>query len=200
MKWMSLLWVLLVVLEVGITPVCAGPYFSGNLGVGFVNDVDVSDGVEKYELSFDPGFGLSAAFGNTYPNNFRAELELGYFKSDLDKVTLVGVGSEDLGGDGQLMTLMFNSYYDFIPEAMFSPFVGLGIGYANAELDLLGISEDDDVLAYQAIAGGAFNLSKQLMLDLQYRFFDTEDLEFEAGIEADSVRTHSLLIGLRYGF
>jgi len=200
MKKLSLLLSFFLMLGFFASNVYAGPYFSGNLGIGLIDDLSVSDGVDTLDFSFDPGFGASVAFGHAYNTGARAELEFSYLKSDVDEVTLVGEGSASLGGDGTLMTMMLNGYYDFMPTQFISPFLGAGIGYANADLEILGMSEDDDVFAYQAIAGAAFTLTDQLKFDIQYRYFDTEDLDFDSGVKADSVNTHNFLIGLRYGF
>ncbi len=200
MKKLSVLLALAMVLGLGVSNVCAEMYFSGNVGIGWVDDISLTDGVETIDLSFDPGYGVSAAFGHAYSNGFRTEIEFNYFSSDLDEVTVVGEGSASLNGDGTVVAVMVNGLYDFMPGQTFNPFVGAGVGYANAEIDLLGISEDDDVFAYQLIAGVAFKLTERLTSDVQYRYFGTEDLEFEDVTDADSVNTHNLMVGLRYSF
>lgn len=199
MKKLAVLITLIMVFGVAVTNVSAENYFSVNAGVGWVDDIRLSDGIDNIDLSFDPGFGVSAALGHYY-NKARIELEFNYLKSDLDEVELVGVGSASLSGDGTVMAVMLNSYYDFMAEHMLSPFLGGGIGYANAEIDVLGVKEDDDAFAYQLIAGIAFKLSERLKSDLQYRYFGTEDLEFDDSVDVDPVGSHSLMIGLRYGF
>lgn len=204
MKRMLLLAFLLTIVGFFASSVCAAPYASFNLGIGYVDDVEVSAGEERLEMSFDPGYGITAALGNSYPNidgaDVRAELEFSYLKSDLDKVTLVGVGSADLGGEGTIKSLMLNGYIDFMPNQSIQPFIGAGLGYSNAELDILGISGDDDLFAGQLMGGASFSLTEQLICDLQYRFFMTDDLDFGDGVDADSIRTHNLMLGLRYGF
>ena len=197
MKKLSVLLVITMVLWFTASNVRAEGYFSGNVGIGWADDIEVTDAIE---LSFDPGYGISAAFGHVYNNNFRAELELNYFASDVDEVTLVGVGSAPVDGDGTVIAVMLNGFYDSMPSQTLSPFVGAGIGYANAELDILGESEDDNVFAYQLMAGFTFKLTEKLKSDVQYRYFGTEDLEFEAGIDGDSINSHNLMVGLRYSF
>ena len=199
MKKCAVLLAITMLLGVTVSNVCAEMYFSGNVGIGWVDDISMTDGVDTAELSFDPGYGITAAFGNVY-NNFRAEVEFNYFASDVDEVTLVGDGSASVGGDGTVVAVMLNGFYDFVPGQTLSPFIGAGIGYANAEIDILGESEDDDVFAYQLMAGFAFKLTENLTSDVQYRYFGTEDLEYEAGVDVDSVNSHNLMVGLRYSF
>lgn len=199
MKTRYVLLIITMVLGFNVSNVSAEGYFSGNVGIGWADDIEMTDGVETIELSFDPGYGFSAAFGNVY-NNFRAELEFNYFASDVDEFTRVGDGSGPVDGDGTVLAVMLNGFYDSMPSQTFSPFIGAGIGYANAELDMLGESEDDNVFAYQLMAGFTFKLTEKLKSDVQYRYFGTEDLEFEAGVDVDSVNSHNLIVGLRYSF
>ncbi len=94
---------------------------------------------------------------------------------------------------------MGNIYYDFSTESGFYPFIGVGLGAAKVEADLDDAgSEDDTVFAYQIILGGSFTSSIGLSIDLQYRYFATDDPEFHE-LEAE-YRTHNLMIGLRQSF
>lgn len=200
MKKLSVLLCLSMVLGLGVSNAGAVGYVSGNLGVGWVEDLGLTDGTDDLDLSFDPGFGITAAFGHAYNNGLRAEVELGYFKSDLDEVTLKGFGKASVDGDGTLMSVMLNAFYDFMPGSTMSPFLGAGIGYANAELDVEGSSEDDNLFAYQASAGVAFKVSERMKCDVQYRYFGTEDPDFGSGVDSDSIAIHNLMVGLRYSF
>jgi len=196
----------------------AAPYVSLNMGTVWVNDPDYNYSETGYdyayrdegELSFDTGFVLTAAFGYAYENGFRAELEYGFRSNDLDKAEgteyyqdFYGKDSNDysenLGGDVMTNSLMFNGFYDFAPRSPISPFVGAGIGFANIEgdIDFQG-TEDDNVFAYQLAAGVAFALNPKMKIDVQYRFFGTEDPDFD-GLEAEYL-THNLMIGLRTSF
>jgi opacity protein-like surface antigen len=94
---------------------------------------------------------------------------------------------------------MGNAYYDFSTEGSFSPYIGAGLGYANVEADLDDFGDEDETeLAYQVILGGSFTSSVGLSIDLQYRYFGTDDPEFD-GLEAE-YSTHNLMIGLRQSF
>jgi opacity protein-like surface antigen len=94
---------------------------------------------------------------------------------------------------------MGNAYYDFSTEGSFSPFIGAGLGFANIEADLDDFdSEDDTVFAYQFILGGSLTASEQLSVDLQYRYFATDDPEFD-DLDAE-YSTHNVMIGLRHSF
>jgi opacity protein-like surface antigen len=200
---MKKLAVVLLVLAVGIfgaiSVASAEMYISGNVGAVWVNDADIDDGFDEGEIEFDTGFGINAALGSSYENGLRAEVELAYQKSDMDKISADGYGSASIDGDITAVALMVNAFYDFMPNEKFSPFIGAGIGYANldADIDDFG-SADDNVFAYQASAGVGVALNQELKLDLQYRFFGTEDPDFD-GLDAEYT-THNMMVGLRYSF
>ena len=218
MKKLSVvLMALAIMLGVGGTA-DAAPYVSLNMGTVWVNDSDYSYAEYGYdytyrdegEFSFDPGFVVSAAIGNDFGNGFRLEMEYSFRANDLEKaegteyyqdyyVNDSNDYSESLGGDVMTNSLMANVFYDFAPSSPVSPFIGGGIGFANIEgdIDFQG-NEDDDVFAYQLGAGIAFALNPKMKIDVQYRFFATEDPDFY-GLEAEYL-THNLMIGLRTSF
>ena len=206
MKKLSVvLLVLATVFGWGVSVGFAATYVSGNVGAVWVVDSDLSLYGEDTgaELSFDTGYGVTGALGYAFPRDvsygYRTEIELGYRENDTDKVSAKGFVSESIDGDVSTISVMANVFLEFMPEGTFSPFVGAGIGFANVEGDFDdGGSEDDTVLAYQGIAGVAFPLSQNLKIDVQYRYFGTDDPEFD-DLEAE-YGTHNAMLGLRYGF
>ena len=178
---------------------CAGTYVSGNLGALFVNDSDINEGSDTGEITFDTGFGLTGALGRTLGNGNRVEIELGYRTSDIDKITIDGIGTAEIDGDITTLSLMGNAYYDFAADSDFSPFIGGGVGFANIEADIDDFgSEDDTVFAYQLCLGMSFAVNEKSNIDLQYRFFGTSDPDFD-GTDAEYT-THNVMIGLRHTF
>ncbi len=199
--------VLLVIATVfgwGVSVGFAAPYVSGNLGAVWVVDSDLSLYGEDtdVEMSFDTGYGVTGAIGYAVTRDmsygYRTEIELGYRENDIDKISAKGFASESIDGDISTISVMANGFIEFMPEGTFSPFVGVGVGGANVEGEDDGGSEDDTVLAYQVIAGVAFPLSQNLKIDVQYRYFATDDPEFN-DLEVE-YGTHNAMLGLRYGF
>ena len=182
-------------------PAMADPYVSASFGLVNLRDADLSSTTTRGKLSFDNGIGFLGAIGSGFTGDFRGEVELGYRINDIDRMR-EGATVRSQSGDITTVSLMANVYKDFPLGMGFDPFVGAGIGIANVEADLNGFGingkKDDTVFAYQLMAGGAFILNPNMKLDLQYRFFATEDPEF-AHVEAEYV-SHNFLIGLRFGF
>jgi len=205
----------LVVIGSGVSTSFAGPYISANLGAVMVEDSDIKGGGLKGEIDFDPGYAFLVAVGRAVEtvdrvsaqrggrvdsrNGGRVELELGYRKNDVDKIKIDGFGSGSANGDFSSLSLMANLFYDFATEGSFIPYIGAGVGAASVEADLDGSnSENDTVVAGQFILGASFAASETLKFDMQYRYFTTEDPEFD-GLDAE-YSTHNLMIGLRQSF
>ena len=195
-KQFVVLLALTMFIGLGVSAAFAAPYVSGNVGAVWLEDSDFGD---EAEISFDTGFGITAAIGNAYENGLRGEVEFGYRTSDMDEFDSdSGSGSID-DGDISTISLMVNGYYDFRPKETICPFIGAGIGYANVEGDIeeLG-SEDDNVFAYQVAVGVAFAINPQTKIDVQYRYFDTDDGDFD-NLEVE-YGTHNAMLGVRYSF
>jgi len=195
-KQFVVLLALTMFIGLGVSAAFAAPYVSGNVGAVWLEDSDFGD---EAEISFDTGFGITAAIGNAYENGLRGEVEFGYRTSDMDEFDSdFGSGSIN-DGDISTISLMVNGYYDFRPKETICPFIGAGIGYANVEgdIDELG-SEDDNVFAYQVAVGVAFAINPQTKIDVQYRYFDTDDGDFD-NLEVE-YGTHNAMLGVRYSF
>jgi opacity protein-like surface antigen len=189
-----------------------------------------------WNTEFDSGDSFGLAYGFSINNYFRAEIQYARQDNDVDRHTGVVVadslnidaedagvlitGSGNLGasvaaivadGRGGIKTdyLMLSAYYDFAGDADFTPFVGLGVGYADADVTFnpsgVGIVDDDDSgFAYQASVGAswAINDSIDLVGELKYRASDDIAVSttlFPADLEIENKSTN-VELGLRYRF
>ena len=190
----------LLVLGVGVASAWARPYVSGNFGLVLVDDAELRDNYgDRAELSFDAGAGFSAAIGGSNENGLRGEVEFAYRYNEMDEFNAPWVSNYSVGGEVSAFSVMGNLIVDFFPKEMICPFILGGIGFAtiDAEIDYLG-SDNDSVFAYQLGGGVAFSVGPYTKLDLQYRYFGTEDPDF-AGIEAE-YDTHNIFFGVRQSF
>jgi len=192
----------------------AGPYVGVEGGVVFLSDssFDVA-GINVGDIKFDTGWGIGLTGGYDF-GTWRLEGELAYRANDVKEFS-DSTGSFPLDGDVSSTVLMLNAYYDFrtiSPSVI--PYIGAGIGAAFVSADVTDpdpvfggqvLDDDDTVFAYQLIAGVAFPVSKQLTIDLNYRYLGTTDPAFEivgaSGIEAEAeIQSHNIFVGLRYSF
>ena len=120
-------------------------YVTPRIGGSYVNFVHAKDDI-------DGAFGVfgSVAGGLYLPNQFRADIEIGYhFKREIDNTKI----------DFSQWDFMLNGYYDIDIGSPLTPFVGAGLGLGHMKLTA---SEDDyDDSSYTktsfaaSIAGGA---------------------------------------------
>jgi OOP family OmpA-OmpF porin len=115
------------------------------------------------------------------------------------------------GSDTQTWAAMLNLIFD-ISRGGVEPYIGMGLGAAKVSANvadpLADVYFDDEatVLAYQALAGVAFDLSDRLSLDVGYRYFAAPGLSYSGtafgspqDFEVDYSQ-HSVMVGLRWQF
>jgi len=178
-------------------------YIKGNIGIGMAMDSDIDNmpnNAGTAKVTFDSGFLVTGAVGYDFAGPLRAEAEYGWQQNDLDQLSYSNRIGNFNEGDLKTQSIMVNGYYDVDTGSPWSPFVGAGIGWAKVDLDTpaLPLGDNDDVFAYQFMAGVAYNISSQLAVDAQYRFFDTQDATIQG---ADfSTTSNDLMLGIRYSF
>jgi opacity protein-like surface antigen len=213
--------ILLVVLA--SSAYCAqGAYVGGSVGIALLNDAGVSgpdldDMGVSMDIESKSGMAFGIALGYDFGNSMRIEGEYAYQKNDMDKLSssYEGVGvSLGLDGETNSSTFLVNAYYDFTNLSAITPYISAGIGYSKVEAEITGLSgledlleeeelemggsEDDTVIAFQIGAGMGFAVSETLTIDAKYRYFTTEDLDFE-GVDVEH-SSHNFYVGFRLGF
>ena len=191
-----------------------------------VNGTNITDG----NLELDTGLSVAGAFGYRW-SNMRLEGFASYRQHDVDSfeaIQLVTINKNTnnaqtinnidrfktrVGGDTSTITGMVNGIIDIDFNLWVVPFVGVGLGAAHVSLnDVTGtiagvpfdLTDDSDtVFAYQGIAGLAFKVTPQVIVETQYRYLTMTDPEFSDPLarnfdtENDS---HNLEVGLRLNF
>jgi len=174
----------------------SGLYLKGGAGWNHLQDADAAGA----EAEFDEGYNVTGAVGYDY-GDWRSEMEVTYRNNDLDNVT----GLATAGGEVQSTAFMVNGYYDIPVNAPVKPYVGAGIGLAHVnakDLTAGGVTfadEDDNVFAYQAMAGVEYAMGPQVDLFTEYKYFATEDVDLGGGAEMDN-DNHTVTAGVKYSF
>lgn len=180
-----------------------GLYVWGGLGMDWAEDSKVS-GADSGDIDFEGDWAGAFSVGYGFGNGLRLEGEMSHRRSDVDGFTGGG-----LVGKAAVTGFMANLIYDFDVSPRFIPYVGLGAGLAIVRFDDVtplggsNVDDEDNVFAWQGIAGVAVPLTDQLDLTADYRYFDTSDvdLQTDAGGAINSEYTsHSVMLGLRYRF
>ena len=187
-----------------------GWYLGARGGVTWLEDSSTTVGGVANNIDYDRGYNIGGSVGYQFGGPFRLEAEVVYRKNDVDSYTLGGTRLTGAAGDGSSLALMVNGFYDFNTGTAFTPYVGLGIGYARISADGItatGLgatnSDDDNKFAYQAIAGLAYALTPEVSLTADYRYFATQDPKFRLSngttIEGE-YKTHNVMVGLMLRF
>ena len=191
-------------------------------------DSEMSEAEDDWEvtgtLPLDAGPGFAAAIGYGASNGLRAELEFGYRSSSWDKwedirfaVNGERVDTGDLGVEGKngeltTLSVMANGLMVFDSSSGLKPYIGAGIGFAQHDgssdglvatigtdtYETEGSSQDDTVLAYQAMVGVTYPISEKSEARLGYRYFATGEADFE-GTKVDYA-SHNVEVGILFRF
>ena len=178
-------------------------YLKGNLGVGMAKDTDINNMPEAAgtaKMTFDSGFLATIAAGYDFANPFRVEGEYLWQKNDLDQLSYNNRFGNFKQGDLKTQAFMVNGYYDVDTGSSWSPYIGAGLGWAKLDLNTpaLPFSDNDNVFAYQFMAGVTYAITDKWSVDGQYRYFGTTDATI-SGADFNE-NSNNLLIGLRYSF
>ena len=140
----------------------------------------------------------------------RAELAYTYLAKD-DKTRKYDDGKDKTEISGQ--SFMLNGYYDLENPTIFKPYVGAGVGMAKMKYRFTdtypAAPEDNETnsfsknkFAYSLMAGVGAEVTKNITIDVGYRFTDygSYDKRIEDGKLKFDTKAHQILAGVRYSF
>lgn len=162
-----------------------------------------NSGVSGLKSESDVGWLTQGVVGYGF-GQWRLEGELSYRDSGIEKV-----GGVTGSGSTTALAPMINGVYEFLPQSKWHPFVGLGIGAAYLDNGTVkknnaaAYNGSDWQFAYQGFAGVGYDITDNVELKAQYRYFSTLDYETKAtaGTKLDSeYRDHAVMVGFVYKF
>jgi len=173
-----------------------GGSYAPKINLNFINPITRVS--EKATLSYSGLGNIAGQVGYRFFDNYRLEGQLLYNSSEYQTLTIGGFTinspshSTGLRMKGSTGTgaFMFNGFYDFVTpgrESSFSPYVGLGVGYArvNNTLKLYfnnelvpnsRLSNNTSSPAIQAILGAAYFLDDFTWFGLDFRYLTTKKI------------------------
>lgn len=189
----------------------------------------------SWDTMFKNGYNFGVAAGYSYGNGFRGEAEVRYIRNSISSHSNVAVGggaigTEDAGvlitgsanlgadvstivADGQgsngTWAFMLNGYYDFMAGEQFSPYIGVGVGYADTNIEFspsaVAIADaGSGGFAYQGIVGATYNITENMGIFADYRYFARDKVNLDltllpGSLEVENV-AHLFNVGFRVNF
>ena len=158
---------------------------------------------------FDDDFAVGFAYGRRHNERLRSEFEFAYRSNEapLGDFTATVI-PEAISGEVQVYSIMKNFIIDIETQSdIVTPYVGIGIGYANVDVDFnrnSGVQlENESSFAWQPIGGVSIKLTQRANYYVEYRYFSTTDLELtQFGVvqENSTYNAHNLFMGMRFEF
>lgn len=175
--------------------------------------------------------GATVGMGYHFNDYFRVEANLGFFSSNDQRRThsTIFVNPAPLAPtvlsnatatvENEAWTGIVNGYVDLGTYVGFTPYVGAGVGLAYSKRDYRYVetftaagvppavvtdAKNQFSLAYTLNAGVAYQMTKNLSLDVGYQYFSAPDLEYSVitgpGTYANrsGIDAHQVKVGLRY--
>jgi opacity protein-like surface antigen len=192
------------------------PYIGVIVGTPITSVNKLSDATGSLETEFNPGLlgGLTA--GASMNTNFgynidriRLEAEAAYRTNELVKMNGAQGQRANVNGTVSVTNYMLNGYLEnsnFVTKEMpVSLFLTAGAGAAIATISeisyrgrTLVASGKNTQLAYQGGLGVGTELTKNITIDLSYKYMGTTPFNF-SGVSA-TYGSHNILLGARYSF
>lgn len=207
-----------------------GPYLKIVGGVNFSSDdpslLDTAGGAGGFStINRDTGFDLGVAFGYAWGNRWgplapRTEFEIGYLANDVSNISTFTAGGVIVGtaaptsGEINSTYALANLLFDVPMGWGFTPFFGAGIGYGRVSADFSTTSgvgahpagtrfvSEDTTFAWDLTAGISYAISRNIDLELAYRFLQfngvsAPDLGGTGAVSSDDLNNHQVNVGVR---
>ncbi|TPM90404.1 outer membrane protein [Mesorhizobium sp. B2-1-3A] len=182
---------------------------------------------ENFSESEDAYF-ASVGFGYHFNDYLRADVNFGYLPGNkasfgYDDSAVVALPTLPTQGAGSLKNYAFsgilNGYVDLGTYVGITPYVGAGVGFVRSSRKLSATYTDNNVpansfslqdnatqysLAYTLNAGLAYQVTKNVSVDLGYQYFSAPNAEYVTAESLTSfpikkgISNHQVKVGLRY--
>ena len=181
-------------------------YVSGKLSYDFnkvkIKDHDYRDAeISRWKANKEL-FGTHVAYG-LRAGYVRGEVELNNSR-DIKRNWLVDTATESDIDHFKLYkhSVMANVYFDYLTCTPWTPYVGAGLGVSHLKADFGEASKSANNLAWQVMAGLAYDITSNWTVDAGYRYADLGRVRKNWGDAVTKVtaRDHEIMLGARYNF
>jgi opacity protein-like surface antigen len=175
-------------------------YVKGSLGYGFGQKTKVKTSATNVTSKSGKGLLGNIGAGMSLANGFRSDAEL--YLDD-------GMGAKAKGYTSKFKAkttgVFLNGYLDIKNSSPFTPYVMAGLGWAHTKFAgdqqlFTGKKKSKNSLAYQAGLGVSYAVSKNVALDVGYRYIDKRATLKSGGKKLTTKGMHTGLVGVRISF
>lgn len=183
-------------------------YVSFGVGTGFMSDTDISASGTSISSQLSNSMDVHAAFGwafaNSTPFSYRAELEFGYQRAELDSAK-AGGSKVSVGGDSTSAALSANGYVDWHFAKDWTAYAGLGLGVNQADYTLTtgtnGLNVHGVGYQWQGMLGAGYQVAPHYTLFAEYRYqqslTDLDGNSSGTAFTVDGAKGHHVGVGVR---
>lgn len=194
-------WAVLALLPVGLQAQERGAvYIGGGGGADFRSTSDLRAPGVSAKADYSTGWAAMGTVGYRLEAGPRFELEVAYRRNSVGSLTNPSAPlTASTSADSYNLSGMANVLYDMRTPIGITPYIGAGIGLAHVDADDLG---SDTQFAYQFIGGASYEMTRNIDMFVDYRFFGTPNVELDdLGTRFRASNTHhTVMAGLRYSF
>ncbi|MDH3348010.1 MAG: outer membrane beta-barrel protein [Desulfobulbaceae bacterium] len=193
-------------------------YLEVNLGYNALDDIHFSTETStdlKYDgiADFDDGYFYGLTFGYEV-NPYRFAAEISYTENTINNFyTQLGLMKNEYNFEGNVnaKSAMFCFFRDYHLFSTASPYLGIGLGSTNLEIDGWDqrgyfFNDSTAVFTYLASAGLLIHLTEKIDINLSYRYMNTNDFTLQQIIEDIKYRyemnyeTNLFLAGIKFSY
>ena len=150
------------------------------------------------DVSHKTGWGAGVLAGYDF-GSFRLQGDVVFRRNKFDKISERGL-EYDLSGKVSSYAPMVSALYDISTGSSLTPYIGAGIGASRNKIKDNSFNESKWSFAYQGIAGVNYDLSANIGLGAEYRYFATGERTIGKYLKDYKYDNHSLFLGVTYKF
>lgn len=176
-------------------------YVSGKISYDF-NKVNL-----KSAESTSPELSREKANKELFGTHIAYGVQAGYVRGELELNNSRDIKRNYIGDMDHFRlykhSVMANAYFDYLTCTPWTPYVGAGIGSAYLKADNGNKAKSVYNLAWQVMAGVAYDINSHWTVDAGYRYADLGRIRKNLGngsVSKLTARDHEILLGVRYTF
>ena len=176
-------------------------YVSGKVSYDF-NKVNI-----KVAEPSNPELSRAKANKELFGTHIAYGVQAGYVRGELELNNSRDIKRNYIGGLDHFRlykhSVMANAYFDYLTCTPWTPYVGAGLGSSYLKADFGNVAKSNYNLAWQVMAGLAYDINSHWTVDAGYRYADLGRIRKNWGngqVTKLTARDHEVLLGVRYTF